>query len=314
MLRDANVITFGEDIAFYGGSLKVTAGLFKEFGAERVIDTPISEAAIVGTAIGSAMESLRPIAEISYIDFLGVCMDQVINQAAKWHYMSAGKVSLPLVIRTQGGGYRGNGSQHSQSLEALLVHVPGLVVIQPSTPFDFKGLLKSAVRDNNPVVFIEHKLLYNTRGQVPEEEYLIPFGCADIKKTGTDVTILATSYMVLKALEAAKQMETEGIHVEVVDPRTVNPFDYATLFDSVRKTHRLVVVVEAYRTASLARQISSRVQEELFDELYAPVICVGAEDVPIPYAAELETYVLPSTNSIREAVLKVLRYSRKKGE
>ncbi len=310
MLRDPNVIIFGEDIAFYGGSLKVTAGLYDQFGPERVRDTPISEAAIIGTAIGAAMEALHPIAEITYIDFVGVCMDQLINQAAKWQYMSAGNVQLPLVIRTQGGGYRGNGSQHSQSLEAFFMHVPGLVVIQPSTPFDFKGLLKSAIRDDNPALFIEHKLLYNTKGKVPEEEYLIPFGCADVKRSGTDVTILATSYMVVKALEAAEQLAKEGIQAEVIDPRTINPFDYDTLFDSVRKTHRLVVVVEAYRTGSVASEVSARVHEALFDELYAPVMCVGAADVPIPYATELETYVLPSTASIYQAVQKVLAYQK----
>lgn len=310
MERDPNVIIFGEDIAFYGGSLKVTAGLYDHFGPDRVRDTPLSEAAIVGTAIGSAMESLRPIAEITYIDFVGVCMDQLINQAAKWQYMSAGNVQLPLVIRTQGGAYRGNGSQHSQSLEAFFMHVPGLIVIQPSTPFDFKGLLKSAIRDNNPALFIEHKLLYNSRGNVPEEEYLIPFGCADIKRKGTDVTILATSYMVSKALKVAEQFSKDGIQVEVVDPRTINPFDYETLFNSVRKTHRLVVVVEAYRTGSIASEISSRVHEELFDELAAPVICIGAKDVPIPYAAELETFVLPSTETIADAVQRVMQYKR----
>ena len=310
MLRDPNVLIFGEDIAFYGGSLKVTTGLYDQFGPDRVRDTPISEAAIVGTAIGAAMESLRPVAEITYIDFVGVCMDQLINQAAKWQYMSAGNIQLPLVIRTQGGGYRGNGSQHSQSLEAFFMHVPGLIVIQPSTPFDFKGLLKSAIRDNNPALFIEHKLLYNTRGYVPEQEYLIPFGYADIKRTGTDVTILATSYMVIKALEVAEQLAKDGIAVEVVDPRTINPFDYETLFNSVRKTHRLVVVAEAYRTGSIASEISSRVQEELFNELVAPVVCVGAKDVPIPYATELENYVLPSTQTIHDAIQIVLQYEK----
>jgi pyruvate/2-oxoglutarate/acetoin dehydrogenase E1 component len=310
MLRDEKVILFGEDIAFYGGSLKVTSGLYDQFGPERVRDTPISEAAIIGTANGLAMEGMRPVAEITYIDFVGVCMDQIMNQAAKWQYMSAGSISLPLVIRTQGGAYRGNASQHSQSLEAFFVHIPGLVVIQPSTPFDFKGLLKSAIRDQNPVLFIEHKLLYNTKGFVPEEEYLIPFGSADIKREGSDVTILATSFMVKKALEAADLLAEEGINVEIVDPRTLNPFDYETLFNSVKKTKHLVVVVEAYRTGSLASEIAARVQEEIFSDLAAPILCIGAVDVPIPYATNLEEYMLPSTESIYDAVKKSISYKK----
>lgn len=308
MQRDERVFILGEDIASYGGALKVTSGLYDEFGPERVRDTPLAENSIVGAAIGSAMINMRPIAEISYIDFTAVCMDQIINQTAKWQYMTNGKIELPLVIRTQGGGYRGNGAQHSQSLEAIFTHIPGLVVIMPSTPFDFKGLLVSAIRDNNPAIFIEHKLLYNTKGFVPEKEYSIPFGVADVKKEGNDITVIATAYMVKKALEVANEFSKQGIDIEVIDPRTLNPFDYETVFSSIKKTHRAVVVNEAYTTGSFARQIASKISEEIFDELDAPVLCVGALDVPIPYSKVLEDYVLPSNEKITEIINKVLDY------
>lgn len=308
MRRNTQVFIMGEDIALYGGSLKVTGGLFQEFGPERVKDTPLSEAAIVGSAIGAAMLGMRPVVEITYIDFTAVCMDQIINQAAKWQYMTGGRIKLPLVIRTQGGGYRGNGAQHSQSLEAFFTHIPGLVVVMPSTPFDFKGLLLSAIRDDNPVLFIEHKMIYNIKGKVPAEEYAIPFGCADIKREGKDVTVVASSFMVHKALEVAGEMAKQNVSLEVLDPRTLNPFDYETLFASVRKTHRLVVVNEAHNTANFAKEIAARVNEELFGELDAPVLCVGALDVPIPYAKSLEDFVLPGKKSIANCINRVLRY------
>ncbi|NTW71930.1 MAG: alpha-ketoacid dehydrogenase subunit beta [Eubacteriaceae bacterium] len=308
MTRDSNVFIMGEDIAQYGGSLKVTGGLYDKFGPDRVRNTPLSESAIVGSAIGASMLDTRPIAEITYFDFVGVSMDQIMNQAAKWQYMTGGRVQLPLVLRTQGGGYRGNGAQHSQSLEAIFTHIPGLVVVMPSSPFDFKGLLKSAIRDNNPVLFIEHKMLYNVKGKVPSEDYFIPFGCADIKREGTDVTVVATSYMVKLVMDMADELNNQGINIEVIDPRTLNPFDFETVKKSVEKTHRLVVVNEAHKTCSFAREVSARVVEEMFSELDAPVLTVGALDVPIPYAKSLEDYVLPDKQRIMDAIKKVMKY------
>ncbi|SHE50750.1 alpha-ketoacid dehydrogenase subunit beta [Alkalibacter saccharofermentans] len=308
MDRDSSVILIGEDIAQYGGSLKVTGGLYDKFGPDRIRNTPLSESAIVGTAIGSSMLGIRTIAEITYFDFIGVSMDQIMNQAAKWQYMTGGRVNLPLVLRTQGGGYRGNGSQHSQSLEAVFTHIPGLVVVMPSSPFDFKGLLKSAIRDNNPVLFIEHKMIYNVKGKVPEEEYTIPFGCADIKREGKDLTVVATSYMVKMVMDLADELEEKGISIEVIDPRTLVPFDFETIKKSVEKTHRLVVVNEAHNTCSFAREISARVMEEMFTELDAPVLTVGALDVPIPYAQNLEEYVLPSKERIADCIKKAMEY------
>lgn len=306
MLQDERVFLMGEDIAAHNGPFRVTESLFKEFGTKRVRDTPLSEAAIAGAAAGAAVTGLRPVAEIMFIDFSTLATDQIINQAAKMRYMFGGKIRVPVVYRTQGGAGRGNAAQHSQSLEAWYVHIPGLWVVQPSTPYDAKGLLKSAIRNDNPIIFIEHKGLYFTKGPVPEEEYTLPLGVADIKREGDDVTIFATSKMVLVALEAAEELARQGISCEVVDPRTLKPLDMETLLGSVRKTHRLVVVVEACLTGSFASEVAARVGEEGFDELDAPIQRVCAEDVPIPYAGNLEAEATPQTKDVIQAVKRII--------
>jgi len=306
MRRDERVFVMGEDIAEHGGAFGVTRDLWKEFGKERIRNTPISEAAIVGAGIGAALCGLRPVVEVMFIDFATLAMDQIVNQAAKLRYMSGGMLKVPLVIRTQGGGGRGNAAQHSQSLEAWFVHIPGLKVVMPSTPYDAKGLLKAAIRDDNPVLFIEHKLLYATTGPVPEEEYLLPIGVADVKKQGGDVTVVATSRMVLLALEAAKRLEEEGISVEVVDPRTLKPLDISTIAESVKKTGRVVVVVEGHKTCGFASELAVRIMEEAFDYLDAPIQVVAGKDVPLPYAENLERAVIPQVEDIISAVKSVL--------
>jgi len=302
MQRDSRVFLIGEDIAEHGGAFGVTRGLLSEFGPRRVRKTPISESAIAGAAAGAAITGTRPVAEIMFIDFTTLAMDQIVNQAAKMRYMFGGKARVPMVLRTQGGAGRGNAAQHSQSLEMWFVHVPGLYVVMPSTPYDAKGLLKSAIRDDNPVVFIEHKLLYSTRGAVPASEYTIPLGVADVKRPGDDVTIVATSRMVLLALSAAEKLATEGIQAEVVDPRTLKPLDMEAIVKSVKKTHRAVVVNEGCRTGGFTSEITARIMDEAFDYLDAPVIRVATEDVPIPYASRLELEAIPSERDIIEAV------------
>ncbi len=301
MERDANVFIMGIDVGQYGGVLKVSKGLYERFGALRAVDTPISEEGFTGIGVGAALAGLRPVVEIMYIDFSCLAMEPIVNQAAKARYMFGGKANVPLVIRTQGGGGRGNAAQHSQSLEAVFAHVPGLIVVQPSTPIDAKGLLKSAIRSNNPVIFIEHKLLYNTKGPVPEGEYLIPLGKADIKRPGSDLTIVSSSRMVLFSLSAAEKLAEEGIRAEVVDMRTLKPLDIGTIGDSVRKTHRLVIVNEGARTGGFAAEVMARAYEEVFDYLDAPIVRVTAEDVPIPYNEKLELIALPSEQKIIEA-------------
>lgn len=310
MARDERVCVLGEDVGKYGGVLQVTRGLFDRFGPKRVRDTPISEAGFTGIGVGAAMTGARPIVELMYIDFSALAMDQIINQAAKAHYMFGGKVSVPLVIRTQGGGGRGNAAQHSQSLEMWFVHTPGLIVIQPSTPYDVKGLLKAAIRDDNPVIFIEHKLLYNTTGPVPEGEYLLPIGVADVKRPGKDVTIVATSRMVLLALEAAEKLAGEGIDAEVIDPRTLKPLDSATIVKSVEKTGRLVVVNEGCLTGGFTAEVAARIQREAFDWLDAPIVQVAGEDVPLPYAGILELEAIPSVDDIVKGAKEALYRDR----
>ncbi len=305
MARDPSVFIMGEDVGRYGGVLKVTRGLYERFGEMRVRDTPISEEGFVSMGVGAALAGLRPVIEVMYIDFTTLALDPIVNQAAKARYMFGGKARVPLVIRTQGGGGRGNAAQHSQSLEAWYVHIPGLIVVQPATPRDAKGLLKSAIRNDNPVIFIEHKLLYNTEGPVPEEEYLIPLGQAEIKRPGRDVTIVATSRMVLFALSAAEKLAAEGIEAEVIDPRTLKPLDVPTIVASVRRTNRLVVVNEGCRTGGFAAEVAMRVYEEAFDYLDAPIVRVTTEDVPIPYSETLELTALPSEEKIIEAVRQV---------
>ncbi|MGI6035287.1 MAG: alpha-ketoacid dehydrogenase subunit beta [Limnochordia bacterium] len=300
--RDEDIFLIGEDIGFYGGTNKVTQGLWQEFGSERIMDTPISEAAIIGAALGAAAVGMRPVAEIMFIDFIGVCMDQIANQVAKLRYMTGGKVTIPLTIRAPGGAGRSAAAQHSQSLEAWLIHTPGLLVAMPSTPYDTKGLLKAAIREDNPVVFIENKMLYNTKGPVPEGEYVIPLGKADIKREGGDVTLVATSRMVYFALEAAAKLADEGIECEVVDPRTLVPLDKETILESVAKTGRLVVVHEAPERGGFGAELAAVVGNEGFDYLDAPIERVCSKNAPIPFSPRLERFITPQVEDIMAAV------------
>ena len=307
MKRDPTVFLLGEDIGrYWGGAFKVTKGLAEEFGDERVRDTPISESAIIGTAVGTAITGMRPVAEIMFGDLTALAMDQIANQAAKIHYMFGGQAKVPLVIRTPFGGGVNIAAHHSQCLEAWFMHIPGLFVAVPSTPYDAKGLLKEAIRNDNPVIFCEHKLLYPMTGPVPEEEYTVPFGVADTKREGTDVTIVATMYMVHKALEAAENLQKEGINAEVVDPRTLVPLDKKTIIDSVRKTGRVVVVTEDCRTAGTSAEIAAIIAEEALDYLDAPIKRVTTPDVPIPFSPSLEKYVIPDEKQIIKAVKEVV--------
>ena len=306
MARDDNVFIVGEDVGGPGGAFSATKGLLETYGERRVKDTPISESAIVGLAIGAAAEGLRPVAEIMFADFLTVCMDQVVNQMAKMRYMFGGMYKLPVVIRAPGGGGLNAGPQHSQCLESWFAHVPGLKVVMPATPYDVKGLLKSAIRDDNPVLFLEHKALYGLKGEIPDEEYLVPMGKADVKRTGKDVTVVSVSRMVHQVLEAAKMLSNEGIEVEVVDLRTISPLDKETIFKSVEKTSRLVVAHEAVKAFGIGAEISAMVTEEMLDYLDAPVLRVGAPFVPVPF--NLENYYLPNSDDVIKAVKKVMEY------
>jgi pyruvate/2-oxoglutarate/acetoin dehydrogenase E1 component/TPP-dependent pyruvate/acetoin dehydrogenase alpha subunit len=306
MLRDERVFLMGEDIAIYGGAYRVTRGLYEEFGPERVRDTPISEAAIAGAAAGAAMTGMRPVAELMYIDFSTIATDQIINIAAKSRFMFGGKSTVPVVYRTQGGAGRGIAEHHSQSLEAWYEHVPGIFVVMPSTPFDAKGLLKTCIRDDNPVMFIEHKMLYGTEGKVPEVEYTVPLGVADVKREGADVTIIAYSRMVLLALEAAEELAKEGINSEVIDPRTLKPLDIDTMINSVKKTNKVIVVHEGYRTCGVGAEIAAQIIEKGFDYLDAPIVRVAGEDVPIPMSPVLEEAAIPSKGKIIDAAKKIV--------
>ncbi|MGB5846142.1 MAG: dehydrogenase E1 component subunit alpha/beta [Anaerolineales bacterium] len=306
MLRDEKVFIMGEDVGLYGGAYGATAGLFNEFGAERVRDTPISEATIGGAAVGAAMAGMRPIAEIMYVDFTPLAMDQIANQGAKNRFMFGGKTIVPFVIRTEGGAGRSIAAHHSQSLEALWTHFPGIYVCMPSTPFDAKGLLKAAIRDDNPVMFIEHKMLYGVEGNVPDEDYIIPFGVADVKREGSDVTIITYSRMVHRSLEAAEKLAEEGISVEVIDLRTLKPLDMETISASVKKTGRVVGVTEAYKTSSFISELAMRIQEEVFDWLDAPIVRVAAADVPVPMAESLEDAAIPNVDAIVSGIRQVL--------
>jgi len=306
MDRDENVFVMGEDIAEHGGIYGVTQGLLDKYGKERIRNTPISESALIGSALGAAITGMRPIAELMYIDFTAVAMDQIVNQAAKMRYMFGGKVDVPLVIRTQGGGGRGSAAQHSQSLEAWFMHVPGLKVVMPSTPYDAKGLLKTAIRDDNPVMFIEHKMAYSFKGEVPEEEYTIPFGKADIKREGSDVTLIANSYLLPRAIEAAERMEKEeGISTEIIDPLTLVPFDEEAIVKSVSKTGRLVVTHEAVKRGGFGAEIAAKIYEsDAFYYLDAPLQRVAGLEVPTPYNAKLENFAMPDTDNLAEAIKK----------
>lgn len=307
MERDPDVYIIGEDVGTFGNVFGVTKGLIDQFGEKRVRDTPITESAIVGTAVGSAACGLRPVAEIMYIDFIGVALDQLYNQAAKMRYMFGGKITIPMVLRSACGAGRGSAAQHSQSLEAWFMHVPGLRVVMPSTPADAKGLLITAIRDDNPVVFLEHKLLYNTKGEVPEGEYTIPFGQADIKREGKDVTVVATARMVHYALNAAEKLAADGIDVEIVDPRTLSPLDEDTILDSVKKTHKLVIVHEEVKFAGSGAEIAAMVAEKAFDYLDAPILRVAAPFCPVPFAPSLEEEFIPSEEKIIEGVKTVMQ-------
>jgi pyruvate dehydrogenase E1 component beta subunit len=305
MERDERVCLFGEDVGLVGGTFRCTEGLMAEFGARRVRDTPISEAAIVGVATGAAMVGMRPIAELMTMNFAIVAMDQIINHTAKIRYMFGGQVALPLVIRAPQGGGTQKGAQHSHSIESWFVNSPGIRVVLPATPYDAKGLLKTAIRCDDPVLFMEHEMLYSTRGEVPEGELLIPFGVAEVKRPGRDVTLIAWSRMLLESLRAAELLAEEGIEAEVVDPRTLDPLDFDTLLASVARTRRAVVVEEGWRNVGVGAEIASRLHETLFYELEAPVQRVGAADVPTPYAKNLERLALPDAGRIVEAVLKI---------
>lgn len=298
MRRDPCVFIIGEDVAEAGTPFKVLSGLVEEFGRDRVIDTPISEAGFTGIGVGAAMTGLRPVVDIMFGDFITLAMDQIANQAAKVHYMSGGKLRVPMVIRTTLGATRRSAAQHSQSLHAWVSHVPGLKVVLPSTPFDAKGLLKTAIRDDNPVVFFEDKLSYQLKGPVPEGEYTIPFGVADIKRAGDDITIVATSSMVYVALAAAERLAAEGISAEVVDPRTTVPLDRHTLVESARKTGRAMVVDEGYERYGVTGEIAAVIAEGAFYDLEAPVRRLGAMDVPIPFSPALEDLTVPTAEAV----------------
>lgn len=306
MQEDPNVFILGEDVGAFGGCFGVTAGLFDEFGEKRVKDTPISEGVIIGCAVGSAATGLRPVAELMFIDFLTVGMDQLVNQAAKMRYMFGGKITLPMVVRLPAGAGVQAAAQHSQSLEAWLTHVPGLKVVYPSTPQDALGLMLSAIEDDNPVMFIEHKLLYSVTGEVEDDVKPIPLGLADIKREGSDVTVIATGKMVHDALKAAELLSKEGIEVEVIDPRSLYPLDKETIFKSVQKTNKVVIVTEENKRGGYGGEISALISENYFDYLDAPIIRLGALDTPIPFSPKLESYVIPNETDIVNAVKKMI--------
>jgi len=306
MRRDPLVFTMGEGIAERGGSYKVTEGLFQEFGPGRVFDTPISEASFTGCGVGAALVGTRPVVEILFVDFTGLIMDQIINQAAKYEFMSGGQGKVPMVLRTQGGAGNGLAGQHSQSLEALFYHIPGLKVVMPATPYDAKGLLKASIRDDDPTIFIEHKLLYMTKGEVPEDDYIVPLGQADVKRSGDDITLITYSYMTLKCLEAAEVMQKEGISVEVVDLRTLTPLDKETIFQSVEKTGRAIVVHEAVKRGGIGGDIAAMIMEEAYDDLDAPVKRIAGKNTTIPYNLELEKACIPTVEDIVEGVLELV--------
>ncbi|MCQ4923384.1 alpha-ketoacid dehydrogenase subunit beta [Tissierella carlieri] len=306
MKEDPNVFIFGEDVGAFGGCFGVTAGLYDEFGAERVKDTPISEGVIIGCAVGAAATGLRPVAELMFIDFLTVGMDQLVNQAAKMRYMFGGKISLPMVVRLPAGAGVQAAAQHSQSLEAWLTHVPGLKVVYPSTPKDALGLMLSSIEDDNPVMFIEHKVLYSMEGEIDEDVKPIPLGVADIKREGKDITIIATGKMVHESLKAAEILAKEGIEAEVIDPRTLYPLDKNTIFKSVEKTNRVLIATEETKRGSYAGEISAMIAEEYFDYLDAPVVRVASLNTPIPFSPVLESYVIPDYEDILKGAREIL--------
>ncbi|MCH4815852.1 MAG: alpha-ketoacid dehydrogenase subunit beta [Saccharolobus sp.] len=306
MERDPSVILIGEDIGVYGGAFGVTKGLIEKFGSDRVIDTPISEAGFIGAAVGAALAGLRPVVELMFVDFFGVAMDQIYNQMAKLRYMSGGQLKVPLTLRAPIGAGISAAAQHSQTLYSIFAHVPGLKVVVPSSPHDAKGLLVSSIRDDNPVVFLEHKVLYGIKGEVPEEEYTIPLGKADIKREGDDITVIGIARTVWHSLEAAEQLSKEGISVEVIDARSIVPFDKETVIKSVKKTGRVVIVDEDYDRCGFASWVSSIIADEAFEYLDAPIKRITTPNVPIPFSPPLEQYILPDSKKIINTVKSIL--------
>lgn len=306
MLRDPSVFTIGEECGF-DGLYGVSTDLEKEFGDKRVIATPISEAGFVGMSVGAAMRGMRPVAELMYIDFIGVCMDQIINQAAKMCYMTGGQISVPMVLRLPMGSGRRNAGQHSQNLESLLTHIPGLKIVAPITPYDAKGMLTAAIRDDDPVVMIEHKLCYGIEGEVPDEDYVVPFGQAAVRREGTDVTLIGWSRQVLNELQAAEILDREGIHAEVIDIRSLVPLDFDTIAASVRKTGRALVAQECVNRGGYGGEISAQISEQLFDVLKAPVVRIGAKNIVPPFAHTLEDAFFPNTEDIVAAVRTMMK-------
>jgi len=305
MRRDEKVLVMGEDVAITGGVYKATKGLLDEFGPARVRNTPLSELAIAGTAAGAAMCGARPVAEIMHVDFIGCCFDIVLNEMGKIHYKTNGKISVPMVLRTQQGRGRSNGCTQSQSLESLFTAIPGLKVVAPSTPYDVKGLLKSSIRDDNPVIFLEHKGLYQTKGEVPEQEYLVPLGKADVKRFGKDVTIITYSKTVLMALDAAKQLEAEGIDAEVLDLRTLVPLDFDAIRESVTKTGRVIIAHEACEFSGFGAEVAAQIADKLFDELDAPIVRVCGANIPVPNATLPELESAPTVAKLVAAAKRV---------
>jgi pyruvate/2-oxoglutarate/acetoin dehydrogenase E1 component len=309
MLKDERVVLLGEDIGCYGGVFQVTAGLQAEFGPQRVVDTPISEAGFVGASVGAALTGMRPVTEIMFIDFTTCCMDMIINQMAKMHYMFGGRGKVPMVLRTNIGAGRGTAAQHSQSFHAIFMHIPGLLVVAPSTPYDAKGLMVEAIQNDNPVVFVEHKKLYIEKGPVPEEMYAIPFGQAEIKREGKDITIVATHALVQRSLNAAEQVAKEGIDAEIIDPRTLVPLDKETILNSVKKTGRLLVADEGHRTCGAAAEIAAMVAEEAIYYLKAPIKRVTSPDTPVPFSPPLEQAFIPDEKKLIPAIKSLMAYA-----
>ena len=302
MRRDDKILIFGEDVAEFGNIFGVTRGMLEEFGPQRVRNTSISETAIIGAALGAAVTGLRPVAELMYADFTMVAFSELFHCVPKWRFMNGAEYKMPLVVRCAMGSSFGAGSEHSNCVESLFMHSPGMTIICPTTPYDAKGLLKSAIRSDNPILFCEHKQLYQTKGDVPEGDYTIPIGVADIKRPGKDVTVIAVDLMVRRALEAAEMLEKEGISVEVIDPRTLVPFDKETVFNSIRKTHHVVIAEESNKTAGIGAELAAMIQEEMYDELDGPISRVAALDIPMPYNITLEKHVIPDAAKIAQAV------------
>jgi pyruvate/2-oxoglutarate/acetoin dehydrogenase E1 component len=306
MRRDPRVFVMGEDVAIYGGAYSATKGLYEEFGEKRVLDTPISEAAIAGAAVGAAMAGMRPVAEIMYFDFMTIAMDQFVNQAGKNRYMFGGKTIVPMVLRTEGGAGRCIAAQHSQSLEAWFTHAPGVFVVAPATPYDAKGLLKECIRDDNPILFIEHKMLYGIKGEIPDGDYTVPLGKANVRRQGKDLTLIGYSLMANRCEEAAKALADQGIDAEVIDLRSLKPLDTVCILDSVKKTGRVVLTSEGYKNSNFVCELAMLINEHAFDYLDAPMVRVCSADVPIPMSPTLEAAAVPTTDRIIAAAKKLM--------